>query len=277
MSEIATMLMSALTDYGAMYGGEFVKGAVQKAGGELFVALKNRIWGGANETQPQTKSTASPESVDRLIEYLQRQDRVLETTLQCLEQLSKRIQENHTSSARNPTYVAIGIAPVSDQGEALTKLDVQSVLRDVTPGVPQTIKSGFALAHMCKGNKYLAENYARSILKSNPADPGAHFVLAHVLLQTPLRDIEPWIADKAEVHLATASEAGLAPQSALPRAALRIDHYKYRGRRGPVPSVADLSLAFEANRTQATAWPYRQLNNRLPISRDFRTIWGGVI
>jgi hypothetical protein len=271
LSEVISSLVDILPYVGQKAGEEVLKLVVSDA----YTGLKKQL---ARILTPEEKSTAvtptltKADFTDRLIEYLERHDRALETTLQCLEQLSDRIKKIGTPDSM---VLSIGLMPVIDQAELKSNRHIQHILDDSSPGLPQTIKSGYSLLHLLQGNTNLAAIYARSTLRINPTEARALYALGLLKLQSPIRGLSPPNADEAEKFLATAAEAGLSPQCALPRAALRFDHYRYRGRKIPFPAISDLSLMYEAHRSEATSWPYGVLNTRFPKSREFTALWGG--
>lgn len=264
------------TLYGvARYAGSKVADEATKEAAKKLVVqpLFKRIFG---PDWDKDGDAAIPPKVDfseKLIEYLQRQDRALETTLRCLDQLVERVDMLGAAPTRNPILVAVGLTSDIENVTQQASGQIEQILNDQTPGLPQSIKSGYALLHLRRGNLNLARIYAKSTLKTNPVEAKAWYVLGLLKLQQPISAISPQNADDAEQHLATAAEAGLSAQCALPRAALRVDHYLPRKRKEPAPGLSELALLYGRRLREADSWPYGLLNNRVPTSREFKDIW----
>lgn len=145
--------------------------------------------------------------------------------------------------------------------------------REESSSTRESIVSVYALLHLLDGNKRLAELFAHKALKIDLAASRAWYVLGLLKLQEPITDISPSNADEAEHCLETAAGAGLSVQCALPRAALRIDHYMRRRRKERVPSLRDLAFLYGKYHQEAAQWPYGLLNSRLLTSREFKRIW----
>jgi hypothetical protein len=130
-----------------------------------------------------------------------------------------------------------------------------------------------ALLHLLKGHVTLARRSAARALELNSADAQAAYVSGRLELEHPIAQLHPDDADRAECFLRTSSDLGLAPQCALPRIALRYDHYKYWKRKEPDPTLRDLIEVYYARKKEAECWPYDVLNSRLPTSPKFKVFW----
>jgi hypothetical protein len=274
MSDIGTFLFDAFT----YLGDEAVKGVIKAGASDLYSTVKRRIWG--QEELPSKTSTKLPdipnaELIDRMMKYLGHHDRAIEATLQCLEQLADRLDKQVPARFESPILLAVGLTPLHERTTGAADTHVKQILNDRSPGTPQSIKAGYALLHLRNGNRNLAEIFARSTISVNPADARAHFVLGLLPLQNPIRRLSPVQAKQSDEFLRTASEAGLSPQCAVPRAALRYDHYKFRQKPVPEPSIENLSRIYVNSKAEATSWPYGELNNRLNMSPEFKKLWWG--
>jgi hypothetical protein len=274
MSIIGTILFEGLT----YFGDEALKGVIKAGATDLYSTMKKRFWGQqepTSKTAGKSPDVPNAELIDRMIKYLGHHDRAIETTLQCLEQLADRLDKHVPARSESPILLAVGLAPLREQMTGAADVQVKQILNDRSPGTPQSIKAGYALLHLRNGNRNLAEIFARSTISVNPADARAHFVLGLLPLQNPIRRLSPVQAKQADEFLRTASEAGLSPQCALPRAALRYDHYKFRQRTVPDPSIEHLSRIYVTHKAEATSWPYGDLNNHLNMSPEFKKLWWG--
>jgi hypothetical protein len=134
---------------------------------------------------------------------------------------------------------------------------------------------GEAVAHLVEGNITLARISAQRAIAANAADAQALYVCGLLELQYPIAELDAESADRAERFLRASADFGLGPQCALPRIALRYDHYRNWQREAPAPALKDLITLYHARNSEAVSWPFGILNDRLPTSPRFKVFWKG--